>query len=86
MDSKVQELTLKRLAIAEGHLKKVIAMVREGCYCPNVIHQSKAVQSALKNVDGMVLQGHLYGCVVKDIKDGKGEKVLEELVELYKRT
>lgn len=86
MDEKIQEQALKRLTIIQGHLKKVVEMVQEGSYCPHVIHQSQAVQSALKKVDEIVFQGHLHGCVVKNIKAGEEERVLGELMELFKKT
>lgn len=86
MDEKVRKQAIKRLAIAEGHLKKVRRMVEENAYCPDVIHQSQAVQSALKKVDEMVLDGHLHSCVVKDVRKGDGDKVLDEIVELFKKS
>ena len=87
MDKKVKKQALKRLAIAEGHIKKVRKMVEEEIYCPDVIHQSQAVQAALKKADGVILQGHLHTCVLKDIKGSKPkrEKLIHELVSLYSK-
>lgn len=86
MDARVRKQAIKRLAIAEGHLKKVRRMVEEDAYCPHVIHQSKAVQSALKRVDELVLDGHLHSCVVRDVREGNADKALEEIVELFKKS
>lgn len=85
MDKDSKSQILKRLSIAEGHLKKVREMVEEDAYCPDVIHQSRAVQAALKKVDEMVLHGHLHTCVLKDIHGSKPEreKLVEEIVELF---
>lgn len=87
MDTKVKKQVIKRLSIAEGHLKKVRKMVEEEEYCPDVIHQSRAVQSALRKVDRMVLDGHLHTCVLSEIKGGKAKKnrLADEIVELFKR-
>jgi len=85
MDKNIQHQISHRLAIAEGHLKKVRRMVEEEAYCLDVIHQSQAVQAALKKVDEVVLHGHLHGCVLKDIHEPKGkkEKFVNEIVELF---
>ncbi len=85
MDNDTKSQVLKRLSIAEGHLGKVRKMVDEDAYCPDVIHQSRAVQAALKKVDEIVLHGHLHSCVLKDIHGSKPEreKLVGEIVELF---
>lgn len=85
MDEIIKGQIVHRLAIAEGHLKKVRQMVESEAYCPDVIHQSQAVQAALKKVDEVVLHGHLHSCVLKDIHEpeAKKEKFVEEIVELF---
>ena len=78
-----QERILHRLKIAQGHLKKVLKMVEDGEYCIDVIHQSQAVQAALKEVDGLVLGNHLRGCVADAIKNGKEKKVIPEIMDIF---
>ena len=87
MENKVKKQAVDRLARIEGHLKKVRQMVEEDEYCPNVIHQSKAVQAALKKVDDIVLHGHLHSCVFNEIHGTKSKKgkLIEEIVDLFKR-
>lgn len=77
---------LARILIAQGHLERVKKMLEEGEYCPNIIHQSRAVQAALKKVDEVVLHGHLHSCVLKDIHGAKSEKLVGEIVELFKKS
>lgn len=86
MDKSVKKEALQRLAIAEGHLKRVQKMVQGEDYCPNVIHQSRAVQAALRKVDEIVLHGHLHSCVLKDMHGKNSEKTVEEIVDLFKKT
>lgn len=82
-DTKTQ--TLRRLAIAEGHLKQVKKMVDKEAYCPDVIHQSQAVQAALKKVDEIILHGHLHSCVLQDMHGprARNEKLVDEIIELF---
>ena len=76
-----------RLARAEGHLKKVRLMLEEDSYCPDIIHQSQAVQAALKKVDEVLLNSHLHTCVLKDIrgKGSKREKLVEEILGVFNK-
>ena len=77
---------IRRLRIAQGHLKKVQKMLEEDAYCPDVIHQSRAVQSALKKVDEIVLHGHLHSCVLKDVHGEGSEKMVSEIVDIFNKS
>lgn len=74
-----------RLAIVEGHLRKVQSMVDQGAYCIDIIHQSRAIQQALKKFDEQVLAEHLRVCVSRDLKTGSSEKVTDELLTIIGR-
>lgn len=79
-----QERILHRLKITQGHLSKVIKMVEQGDYCIDVINQSRAVQSALKEADALVLENHLKTCVVDNIKKGEAETSVGEIIKVFK--
>lgn len=81
-----QERVLHRLKIARGHLEKVIKMVENDTYCIDVIHQSQAIQKALKEIDNLILENHLKGCVTDAIKDGKRDEAVAEVMNVFKRT
>ncbi|MBL7036717.1 metal-sensing transcriptional repressor [Candidatus Microgenomates bacterium] len=84
-DSTSQKQALTRIKIAKGHLDKVQQMLEGDAYCPDVIHQNRAVQAALKKVDEIILHGHLHSCVLKDIHGKKSEKMVEEIVDLFRK-
>ena len=77
--------TLHRLKIARGHLDKVIDMVEKNSYCIDVVHQSIAVQSALKKVDELILENHLKTCVADEIRKGDAENAIKEVMEVLKK-
>lgn len=81
-----QERIVHRLKIAKGHLEKVISMVREDAYCIDILTQSQAVQSAIKETDALILKNHLEGCVVDDIKNGKVDETIDEIMKVFKKT
>ncbi len=78
-------IILHRLKIAKGHLDKVIDMVSKDAYCIDVVHQSIAVQSALKKVDELILENHLKTCVADSIKRGESEVAIKEVMEVLKK-
>ncbi len=81
-----KERILHRLKIAQGHLKKVAQMIDDDVYCIDVIHQSHAVQKALKEVDNIILENHLKGCVTDAIKGGNQDKAVAEVMNIFKKT
>jgi DNA-binding FrmR family transcriptional regulator len=80
-----QEKILHRLKIARGHLEKVIKMVENNEYCIDVLHQSQAVQSALKQTDNAILENHLKTCAADAIKNGRGNEAIEEIMNVFKK-
>jgi CsoR family transcriptional regulator, copper-sensing transcriptional repressor len=81
-----EEKILHRLKIARGHLEKVISMVEKDEYCIDIITQSLAVQGALKETDSLILKNHLNTCVVDDIKKGKTEKSIDEIMKVFRKS
>lgn len=81
----IEDRILHRLKIARGHLDKVIKMAEKGEYCIDIIHQSQAVQSALKEVDSLTLENHLKTCVVDHIKKGEAQTSVEEIMKVFKK-
>ena len=81
----VQERILHRLKITRGHLEKVIKMVETNEYCIDVLHQSQAVQKALKQTDNLLLENHLKTCVSGAISKGKKDEAIEEIMQVFNK-
>lgn len=77
---------MHRLKIAEGHLRRVITMVESDSYCIDVIHQSQAVQKALKENDNLILESHLHSCVVDAIGSGRKDEAISEVMNVFKKS
>lgn len=75
---------LHRLKIVRGHLDRIIEMVETDTYCMDVLHQSLAVQKALKKIDTVIIEDHLKTCAVNQIKNGEEAKTIKELSEIYR--
>lgn len=76
---------LHRYLIARGHLERVISMLEAGAYCIDIVHQSLAVQAALKRADEEVLKNHLETCVADAIKKGESKRAIKEVVGVLKK-
>jgi DNA-binding FrmR family transcriptional regulator len=78
--------TIRRLKIAEGHLRGVQRMMEEGAYCIDVIRQIQAVQSALTVVSSQILEGHLNSCVTTAIRGEdpeERERMMKEIASVF---
>lgn len=80
------ERVLHRFKIARGHLNKVIDMVEKNEYCIDILHQSQAVQKALKEIDNLTLENHLHGCVSDAIKNGHKDEAINEVMAVFKKS
>lgn len=81
----IQDRILHRLKIAKGHLEKIIKMVEKGEYCIDVLHQSQAVQKALKETDNVMLENHLKTCASDAIGKGRKKEAISEIMQVFRR-
>lgn len=80
-----KERKLHRLKIARGHLEKVIKMVEDREYCIDILHQSQAVQAALKETDNLILENHLNTCVADSITKGRKKEAISEIMQVFRK-
>ncbi len=59
-------------------------MVDEGKYCINIIHQSLAIKEALSSLEDFILENHLSTHVIQQMKSGKSQKAIEEILSIYR--
>ena len=85
-DQSAQRTIIHRLKIARGHLDKVIEMAQKDAYCIDIIHQSLAVQAALKQTDTVILKNHMETCVADAIKKGESKEVIAEVMKVIERS
>lgn len=78
-----KERAVHRTKIIQGHLKSLIEMIEKDDYCVDIVHQSRAIQSALKKLDILLIEKHLNSCVIRQVKDGEEEKTTDELLKLF---
>ena len=74
---------LHRIKIVKGHVSAIEKMIASDSYCLDIVHQSQAVQKALKKMDEKIIEDHLKNCVAKQVQEGKVDKMTEELLKIY---
>jgi DNA-binding FrmR family transcriptional regulator len=76
-DHTKQVNSLKKI---EGQIRGIIKMIEGERYCIDILHQFKAIQSALTSVELNILKAHVESCIKKSIKE-KSVKKTEELID-----
>ncbi len=84
--NKIADLALsRRIKIVKGHINKVLTMWENQEDCINIVHQSQAVQKALREIDTLILENHLNVCLNEQLKKGKTKKPIDEIMKVIKR-
>jgi DNA-binding FrmR family transcriptional regulator len=81
-----QERILHRLKITKGQLEKVITMVEDDDYCIDIIHQMQAIESAVREAEGVLLENHLKTCTADAIRNGKQEEAVAEVMNVFHKS
>jgi CsoR family transcriptional regulator, copper-sensing transcriptional repressor len=84
-DVSVQHKIVHRLTIARGQMDTVLAMVKRGEYCIDIIHQTQAIQAALRKTDEIILKNHMETCVAEEIKKGNANEVIHEVLKVMEK-
>ncbi len=75
---------MNRLKRIEGQVRGLQRMLDEDAYCPDILTQASAVNSALNSFCTTLLASHIRTCVSEDIRAGRDETVDELMNTLQK--
>jgi len=78
--SKQKSLKCSKQAI--GTLSKVVEMIENDTYCPEIIQQIDSVVGLLHSSRKELLKGHLESCLAERLKTDK-EGSIKELLKIY---
>jgi DNA-binding FrmR family transcriptional regulator len=84
----VSAKALKNLNRVEGQIRGIAKMVEDDRYCIDVVTQIEAARAALARIESDLLRQHLGHCVHRAMNSknaGEQEKVIEELVGVFRR-
>ena len=75
---------MNRLKRIEGQVRGLQRMLDEDAYCPEILTQASAVNSAMNSFCRVLLANHIRTCVSEDIRSGRDETVDELMDTLQK--
>lgn len=75
---------MNRLKRIEGQVRGVQKMLESEAYCPDILIQVSAVNSALNSFSKTLLASHMKSCVVEDIRTGRDD-VIDELLDTLQK-
>ena len=84
MEDKNKGRIVRRLKLLEGQIRGLQKMIENDTYCIDVITQTSAVKQGLSNVEDMLLENHLGGCILDQVKSGQTTKAKGEILKVYK--
>lgn len=77
----IQQGVLARLRRAEGQIRGIQGMVANGSDCRDILVQVKAVRSALKAANGLILKRYLLGCHKRALESPTSDEAMAKLEE-----
>lgn len=83
-DDEEYKRLINRLSRIEGQIRGIKGMVEKDAYCPDILTQVSAVNSALNSFNKELLASHIKTCVANDIRNGKDETIDEFVLTLQK--
>ena len=84
LEDKSKQRIIRRFKILEGQIRGLQEMVEKDTYCIDVITQTSAVKQGLSNVEDLLLENHLGGCILNQVKSGQMDKAKAEILKVYK--
>ena len=84
MEKTIKKRAIRRLKIVEGQIRGLQNMVANNKYCVDVITQSLAIKEALAGVEELILENHLNTHVAEQMRSGKKNKAVREILKIYK--
>lgn len=84
MEDSHKSRIIRRLKLIEGQIRGLQKLIESDTYCIDVITQTSAVKQGLSNVEDLLLENHLGGCILDQVKSGQTKKAKEEILRVYK--
>ncbi len=83
-DPEEKKKLMNRLKRIEGQIRGIEGMLENNAYCPDILIQVSAVNSALNSFNKELLAQHIKSCVVEDVREGCDDTI-DELVKVIQR-
>ncbi len=75
---------IHRLNRMEGQIRGIRGMVEVDAYCTDILTQAAAVTAAMNAFNRELIDKHIRGCVVNELREGHNDVIDELMVTLHK--
>ena len=75
---------INRISRISGQVDGVKKMIENDRYCPDILIQLASIEKSIKSLSSIILDNHMYSCVIKGIKEGDESKI-DEVIDLFRR-
>ena len=75
---------IKRLKRAEGHLRRIVAMLEQGRDCLEIAQQMQAVESAVANAKRTLVHDHIDHCLEHAVEGASPRDAIREFKAIAK--
>lgn len=82
LDEKQKKLVRDRLSRVQGQIGGVMKMVEADRYCVDILNQTSAIVSAIRNVENIILENHLNTCVADAMRSNVPSEQSEKTTEI----
>ncbi len=84
LEDKNKSGIIRRLKLIEGQVRGLQKLIENDTYCIDVITQTSSVKQGLSNVEDLLLENHLGGCILNQVRSGQTDKAKKEILKVYK--
>lgn len=88
MNEKQREDVKKRLNKIAGQIQGVNKMVTDKRYCIDILTQTRAVISAIRKVEDLIMHQHLQTCVAGSMRSNNPEEQndkIDEVMDMFSK-
>lgn len=82
MDQRKKTQAVSRLRRIEGQVRGIQKMVEEDRYCMDIVAQTRAVVSALRAVEDLIMENHMNTCVAEAFRSQDSSQQREKIDEV----
>ncbi|TVR32946.1 MAG: transcriptional regulator [Spirochaetaceae bacterium] len=82
MDERKKAQAVSRLRRIEGQVRGIQKMVEEDRYCMDIVAQTRAVVSALRAVEDVIMENHMNTCVAEAFRSQDSAQQREKIDEV----
>lgn len=79
---------IARINRINGQMDGVKQMILEQRYCPEILMQTRAIYSAVRSLEALILEKHLQSCVreaMRSQNENDSKQKIQELIDLFIR-